>query len=149
MENLFQKIKIAYWSWNLEPILVRIWRIRWWSVAYLRATWRTFQSLPSNFWYFFPKNFLYFGKWNILVLRLKDLKFKIKIVLKFSQKKLFLYFEKWNFLEKLLIFQKGTCKAWKTKKICSEEISFMTFLQFLPHREIPCEAKIQHRDINF
>ena len=29
-ENLFQKIKIVCWNWNLEPRLIQISRIRWW-----------------------------------------------------------------------------------------------------------------------
>ena len=57
-----------------------------------------------KFLIFFPKKFLIFRE-------MEHSSPKIKKVLKFSQKKLFLYFEKWNFLEKLLIFQKGTCKA--------------------------------------
>ena len=104
--------------------------------------------------FLFQKKFsLYFGELNFLAPRLKVFSYSSKNFFSsisgvnlqsleiekniiFKKKKFFLYFEKWNSLapslkntyiyskKALLIFQEGTCKAKKTKKIHSEEISF-------------------------
>ena len=104
--------------------------------------------------FLFQKMFsLYFGELNFLAPRLKVFSYsskkffssisgvtlqslKIEKTIIFFKKKFFLYFEKWNSLapslkntyiyskKAFLMFQEGTCKAKKTKKIHSEELFF-------------------------
>ena len=54
-------------------------------------------------------------------------------------------------LKNLLVFQGRTSKVWKTKTVCSEDTSCLydvfAIYATVKHRKIPCEAKIQHRDI--
>ena len=91
-------------------------------------------SRLKTFLYFLKKKFfLYFGKWSFLVLRFKnfrrelsELKKKKKKKKKNSEKVLIFREIKPSCpkLKKFLIFQKRTCKAWKTK------ISYISLKKF-------------------
>ena len=90
--------------------------------------------------------FLYFEKWNFLAPSLKNIFYFRRELSNFKKLrkptlKKFLYFRKWNFLtpswkthifskKECFLFQKGTCKARKSKDIYSEESSYISPKKF-------------------
>ena len=46
MANLFQKIKIVCWSWNLEPRLIWLRKIRWWCFFVLDLFCKYYPKIP-------------------------------------------------------------------------------------------------------
>ena len=59
MVILLQETKIGYWSWNLEPRLIRICRIRWWLSFYCFLDWK------HTFWINLVRKFKHVSlSWN-------------------------------------------------------------------------------------
>ena len=102
MVILLQETKIGYWSWNLEPRLIRICRIRWWLSFYCFLDWKhtfwinlvrkfkhvslSWNSTPSLFriwkvqwWCYFLELFCKFCSKNPLKIQIKKIHWRYLI----------------------------------------------------------------------
>ena len=139
----------------MTVLMFIFWKCLTFMVVYDRATWTIFRPILKKQEKSTPTKSLIFQKMELFSSRIKKFQegtFHAQKIKKTTLKKFLIIWEM-EFsrleLEKLLIFQEGTCKT--NKKILSKNMScfFWRFhnLYSRKQRQTSCESKIQRRDI--